>query len=294
MWGFSQTVFAACVDITKDLGLNQVNTTNDVIKLQTFLKNEGYFSGSATGTFGPATTASVKKFQNAQKIASTGLVGALTRAAIKAKTCTAQSTIVETVTTPKKYIITLPAEGSIIPLESTQKIRWNGTIKINNTLILENEQGVSQGYIALNGIENNQFDWKAGTVFSTQSQSEVIVDPGIYRIRIRSAYSGTTADDPLSAFFTLTTPTLKTTYVYPHTVRSQEATTVVLYGSGFNAKTRVSVDGPSHISTERLYSSPDGTTYMFVIPKTLSFGSHKLWIYNGYEHIDSGLSVIVE
>ena len=198
------------------------------------------------------------------------------------------------VVAPKKYMVTLPTEGSRIPLESVQKIRWSGTIKINNTLILENEQGVSQGYIALNGIENNQFDWKAGTVFSTQSQSEVIVDPGIYRIRIRSAYSGTTADDPLSAFFTLTTPALKTTYVYPHTIHAQEATTIVLYGLGFNTKTRVSIDGPSYISTERLYTSPDGTVYVCVIPKTLSIGTHRLWIYNGYENVDSGLSIIVE
>lgn len=51
-----------------------------VINLQKFLKELGYFSGSATGNFGPLTFAAVKKFQYANRIVATGLWGPLSRA----------------------------------------------------------------------------------------------------------------------------------------------------------------------------------------------------------------------
>lgn len=50
-----------------------------VIKLQKFLKDQGYFSGPSNGNFGPLTFTAVKKFQLANRISATGLWGPLSR-----------------------------------------------------------------------------------------------------------------------------------------------------------------------------------------------------------------------
>ncbi len=59
-------------------------TSSDVTQLQTVLKQQGYFSGSATGYFGAQTQAAVEAFQSAHGIAAVGYVGPSTRAALNA------------------------------------------------------------------------------------------------------------------------------------------------------------------------------------------------------------------
>ena len=58
------------------------NDGPDVMELQKRLSAFGYFTGDATGYFGSATAAAVKKFQTANGIEATGYVGSLTRAAL--------------------------------------------------------------------------------------------------------------------------------------------------------------------------------------------------------------------
>ena len=52
---------------------------NEVTELQKRLIQEGYFSGTATGYFGTATEAAVKKYQSAHGITAAGYVGPSTR-----------------------------------------------------------------------------------------------------------------------------------------------------------------------------------------------------------------------
>jgi len=65
---------------TKNLALGSQGTA--VVELQKRLTTLGFFSGTATGYFGPLTTASVKKFQSARGIDRVGNVGPATRAAL--------------------------------------------------------------------------------------------------------------------------------------------------------------------------------------------------------------------
>lgn len=55
----------------------------DVVNLQKFLKDLGYFSGPITGNFGPLTFSAVKKFQLSRRVNSTGYWGPLSRAVAK-------------------------------------------------------------------------------------------------------------------------------------------------------------------------------------------------------------------
>ncbi len=52
---------------------------NEVTELQKRLASEGYFSGAATGYYGTATEAAVKKYQSAHGITAAGYVGPSTR-----------------------------------------------------------------------------------------------------------------------------------------------------------------------------------------------------------------------
>jgi hypothetical protein len=55
-------------------------TSQDVMELQTRLKDEGFFTATPTGYFGPLTQSAVMAYQSAHGIPATGYVGPLTRA----------------------------------------------------------------------------------------------------------------------------------------------------------------------------------------------------------------------
>jgi peptidoglycan hydrolase-like protein with peptidoglycan-binding domain len=293
----AQTVSAACTDISLDLGTGSTdsNSNKNVTKLQNFLKDSGYLTVAPNGVFGPATAASVKKFQTAQNLSSTGFVGPLTRAVIKTKSCTV-STPTVTIPAPSNgnTNITRPKAGALVTIGKTQVIRWTTEIKSTYSIILENQEGVSQGYIAVSRLGGTEFEWHAGDVFNTDSQVDTTVAPGIYKIRIRNTYSGTSADDPQSAVFTLVADPIVPKLVYPTTIPVNQDSTVVLYGSGFNDNTSLYLDGPFNIRTSKVYMSPDRKVFIISVPKTVSAGRHNVWAYNGYESIDTGTALTIE
>jgi hypothetical protein len=61
-----------------DLTIGQ--RSQDVLELQNRLRDEGYFTATPTGYFGPITMGAVQRYQNAHGITATGYVGPLTRA----------------------------------------------------------------------------------------------------------------------------------------------------------------------------------------------------------------------
>jgi peptidoglycan hydrolase-like protein with peptidoglycan-binding domain len=65
------------------IGLGEdVTDGTDVLELQKRLTLLGVYSGKQSGYFGPATEASVKKFQKVHHLPVTGFVGIATRAAL--------------------------------------------------------------------------------------------------------------------------------------------------------------------------------------------------------------------
>lgn len=98
---------ASCVALTTDISFGAEGA--DVTKLQTFLKDQGYFEAAMRPHFGPATLAAVRAFQSAKGISATGTVGPRTRAAIQQISCGGGSTTsnsVPTNTTSNKFEIT--------------------------------------------------------------------------------------------------------------------------------------------------------------------------------------------
>lgn len=68
-----------CVTITRDM--TPGSTGVDVVSLQTFLEGQGYFTYTgAKGYFGPITATSVRVYQSAHGLPTTGVLDAQTRA----------------------------------------------------------------------------------------------------------------------------------------------------------------------------------------------------------------------
>lgn len=81
---------SACFVSDKDLSIGDGEDdglTKDVKRLQSFLKEKGFFSYGVTGYFGKATRDSLKKFQAAQGISQTGEFNAATRTKVGTLTC---------------------------------------------------------------------------------------------------------------------------------------------------------------------------------------------------------------
>ncbi len=78
-----------CTSLSYNLreGSTDAYTGGEVSRLQTFLNQENYFPYAAVGIFGPVTYTSVRNFQAAHGISSTGYVGPITRAAIQQMSC---------------------------------------------------------------------------------------------------------------------------------------------------------------------------------------------------------------
>lgn len=76
---------SACLSLAQDLRYRSIGTA--VSGLQDYLQASGYLNSEPTGYFGLLTLQAVKNFQSSQNISPTGFVGPLTRAKIKALTC---------------------------------------------------------------------------------------------------------------------------------------------------------------------------------------------------------------
>ena len=86
-------------------------TGGEVTALQTFLSSQGLFSVTPTGFYGSITARAVANFQAARGIASIGIVGPLTRAAIAQASCNG-GVVPPTQTTPVIYNI-IPTSGPV-------------------------------------------------------------------------------------------------------------------------------------------------------------------------------------
>ena len=292
---------STCVQLNSDLSYGQTDAIGggSIRMLQTYLQLNGFFASSPNGHFGPATLSAVKSFQSNSGISATGYVGPLTRSYISNKTCSVSSVstnvVVPTVLTPattptpvevvSNTNVTSPATGQVLSTGSTTVIRWNNTPPSNFNISLEQPGGAGAGFIATSqslSTNGNQYVWKVGQVFSSQSNSNINVDPGTYRIRLEGANSGAMANDQTSGWFTILAQQFGVSSVVPSSAYADNTTSVVLFGSGFTNSASIYFDSNySSYRANNTYVSPDGTVLVFTIPTNVPSGSHTLYINNG-------------
>ena len=144
--------------------------------------------------------------------------------------------------------------------------------------MLENQNGLSQGFITPNAQTSGSFDWQVGTVLSSVTNTNIVVPTGTYEIDLRSISGG--APDIISGTFNITTPPLTVSSILPLTASLSADPTIVLYGSGFNSSATITIDGYYNDQASALYASPDGTVIVFPLPSNVGVGQHVVYISN--------------
>lgn len=82
---FSYASALICIDLQSNL--TKGKESDEVLTLQNFLADKGFLTARPNGYFGNGTFSAVKKYQKSVNLSQSGGVMALTRAAIKKKTC---------------------------------------------------------------------------------------------------------------------------------------------------------------------------------------------------------------
>jgi hypothetical protein len=68
--------------------------------------------------------------------------------------------------------------------------------------------------------------------------------------------------------------------ILPSSVPNDDTTAVVLYGTGFDASSRIYFDTRFGTPANVRYSSPDGTVIVFTVPTGLASGAHTAFLTN--------------
>lgn len=281
---------ATCINLTTNLsqGMTDATTGGQVSVLQSYLVSAGYLSAKPNGVFGPATFAAVKSFQSANSISTTGSVVVMTRAAISIKSCLGSTAQITTpvVTTPTSanpsstvapVITTAPTTGQTLGLGDTFTIKWTGPSNINYSVVLEDSNGVAQGFITA-GSYANQYLWQVGNVNNSNS-GQMSVPPGTYRVHVEDASVGPQSSDKPSGTFTISS-NMNISQIFPRTVPADGNTTVIIYGAGFNSNSMVYIYGYGNTGVH--YVSPDGRAIAFTIPTGTYPGAHAVSVINAY------------
>ena len=148
----SGVVFAQTDAFSSEIGVGAQGT--EVTSLQTWLENNGYYSGPVTGYFGALTEAGVENFQTANGISDTGYVGPLTLAALNAKasgTTTANSSTLAQLEAELNSLLaqiqSLEASGSVTTTTTTIPVGANVSLQTNENTgvggILSTSSGTS-------------------------------------------------------------------------------------------------------------------------------------------------------
>jgi hypothetical protein len=231
-------------------------------------------------------------FQSAKGVSSTGYVGPLTRAAVAAVSCGTASVSSQAAVqniapvAPSVSVssnITAPLSGANLLIGQTYTIAWNGASQSGYSIVLENQNGLSQGFITPNSQISNSYNWQVGTVLSSVTNAYSIVAPGTYRIHLESVSSG--SPDMYSGNFTISAPPLSVSAVMPTTISLSNNRTLAIYGSGLNYSVSLNIDGSYTLSGSPLYASPDGTIAVFSLPSSVPPGIYAGIVSNSYGSI---------
>ena len=289
-----------CADITYDLfqGLSDKVNDKSVTKLQTYLNRSGYLRASPNGYFGPSTFNAVKNYQVANNISGTGRVGPLTRKLIKDNSCSMRnntasvisSQIIPAVTpnpvqriSSDKLTIVTPYVGEILKTDSKVRIQFKDIKDANYSLILEDKDGLSFGYVS-SSLFGNSYEWAVGKVYSVRSNTEVYVPPGQYRIYAKSTGLSKNVPEQFSGLFTILGKPLEIDSIFPSTVSNSTDTSVILYGKGFDETSIVNFDVSNNGRLAKpSFVSSDGKILIFKISPLVRVGQYGVTVNNAYD-----------
>jgi len=282
----------SCTNLTSDLSRGMIDSyaNGSVFTLQNFLSAQGYLKATPNGSFGPATFSSVIAFQVANNISSTGFVGPITRAAIRSISCSSSvnntNTTQTSVVTPSLPVtptvsITEPTTGANLSIGQKYTISWNGSGQAGYSIVLEDQNGVSQGFIQPNMVTSGSYVWQVGQVLSGATNLYSTVGAGLYKIHIYNVSGG--MSDVWSGVFNIVAPPLTLQNIIPSTISLKSTNSAIaLYGSGLNTSIQISIDGYYNLSGNASYVSPDGSVAVFLIPSGITTGLHNVVVSNNY------------
>lgn len=288
---------ATCASLTIDLGSgsNDKTSAGQVTKLQVYLKEAGYLTATPNGNFGPATYAAVRAFQLENGVSATGFVGPATRAAIKTRPCpvasqpTAQPTTQSS--TQPSGSFSSPVEGATLATGSTVRVAWTGPANLRS-LVLEDEEGIAQGFVTSSGF-GGSYAWEVGSVYSSATQRQEVIDEGRYRLRAMDESKGRQATDIVSGYFTIAARHMSISSVLPTTVTNDDRASFVLYGEGFTESAIVFLNGREYERLRVKYVSDDGRIMVLSAPDRISAGVYSISVKSGKSVYSGGQEITI-
>lgn len=286
-----------CVDLSYDLyqGLSDSAGDKSVSSLQNYLYKIGYIKVSPNGYFGPATLSAVKNYQLNNNISNTGRVGPATRKKIRDDSCkinnnsasvldsvSSQSNNNSFLVNKNNPTVTSPSTGSNLVTDSKINIRWNEIRGSIYGITLEDKDGLGVGHITP-AVSGNSFEWTVGKVFSASTNSNIYVEPGMYRIKLTNSSYSSNIPDQYSGLFSITGKYLSIGSIIPSSVSNSDNVSIVAYGRGFDSNTMVSygIDGNNRM-TKPVFVSNNGKLLVFEIPSGISVGDYSVNVYSLY------------
>lgn len=287
-----------CVDLSYDLyqGLSDSSKDKSVSSLQNYLYKIGYIKVSPNGYFGPATLSAVKNYQLNNNISNTGRVGPATRKKIRDDSCKINNnsaSVLDAVSNQPNNnsvvegnknnpTVTSPATGSTLVTDSKINIRWNEVRGSIYGITLEDKNGLGVGHIT-SAVSGNSFEWTVGKVFSAITNSNIYVEPGMYRVKLTNSSYSSNIPDQYSGLFSITGKYLNIGSIIPSSVSNIDNVSIVAYGRGFDSNTMVSygIDGNNRM-TKPVFVSNNGKLLVFEIPSGISVGDYSVNVYNLY------------
>ncbi len=127
----NQASALTCVDFSENIF--RTDESSNVKVLQDFLYEKGYLKVVPNSYFGPGTFTAVKEYQTANGINPTGVVGPVTRASLKAVTCSASTPLQPS---PAKATTTTPLKTELVPkTESTSVVTSKATTTLPTKIV---------------------------------------------------------------------------------------------------------------------------------------------------------------
>jgi len=286
-----------CVDLSYDLyqGLGDKGTDRSILNLQNYLLKNNYLLSTPNGYFGPATLSAVKRYQLDNGISSTGRVGPITRKKIRDNSCNSNNNTASVINsipspTPKpgrinnsNLTVSYPTENSTHVTDTKIKIRWNGSGNNIYGLILEDKDGIGVGHIT-SSVLGDSYEWVVGKVYSARTNSEIVVEPGLYRVRLIGAGYSLSIPEQYSGLFTIQGKPLEIDSITPSSIRNDNDSSVVIFGRGFDNTTMVNFDVNNNGRVVKpTFVSSDGKVLVFTASSFIRPLQYSVTVNNKYD-----------